>query len=235
MSSGDFIYQGSELELFANAVNWKNYWSAQVRKHLGQDVLEVGAGNGVNTPYLNKGAREWVCLEPDSSMAHKLDQRQRANQLPATRVVAGTIVDLPATPSFDSIIYIDVLEHIEDDAAEVMEAVRRLRPGGNLIVLGPAHNWLFSPFDRAVGHFRRYSAADLRALTRPELKLISLRELDFVGILASLANRSVLKQDIPTVSQILLWDRFIVPISRLLDPLVRYSFGKTIMAVWQRR
>lgn len=235
MSSADFVYQGSELELFARAVNWKRYWSAQVRKHLGQDVLEVGAGNGVNTPYLNRGAREWVCLEPDKSMAQNLAQRQRANQLPATRVVAGTIADLPATPSFDSIIYIDVLEHIEDDAAEVAEAVQRLRPGGKLVVLGPAHNWLFSPFDKAVGHFRRYSAAELRALTPPELNLVSLRELDSVGILASLANRSALKQDVPTVSQILLWDRFIVPVSRLLDPLLLYNFGKTIMAVWQRR
>jgi hypothetical protein len=65
----DFAYEGSELEIFEHAVNWKRYWSSYVRPQLGNSVLEVGAGIGANTPYLNHGAAEWVCLEPDQAMA----------------------------------------------------------------------------------------------------------------------------------------------------------------------
>jgi SAM-dependent methyltransferase len=235
MSAPEYVYEGSELDLFARAENWKRYWSAHVRPYLGQRVLEVGAGIGVNTPFLNRGALEWVCLEPDKNMAAMLVEQQRATKLAGTHTIGGLITDLPCTPSFDSIIYIDVLEHIKDDSAEIAAATERLRPNGTLIVLSPAHAWLFSAFDAAIGHHRRYSPKDLCALTRPELELISLRQLDSVGTIASLANSFVLRSQMPTLSQILLWDRIMVPISQLLDPLLAYHFGKSILAVWRRR
>jgi SAM-dependent methyltransferase len=235
MSVADFAYPGNELALFSQAENWKRYWSAQVRPYLGERVLEVGAGIGANTPFLNSGAREWVCLEPDSRLAATLAARRQAQDLAATRVVNGRISDLPAEPTYDSILYIDVLEHIEDDAREIEAASMRLRPQGTLVVLSPAHAWLFSAFDAAIGHYRRYSPGGLRALTRPELQLVSLRQLDSVGIIGSLANSWLLKSPMPSPSQILLWDRFMVPISRLLDPLLAYRFGKSIIAVWRRR
>ena len=173
-----FVYEGNELELFSRAENWKRYWSAHVRPYLGPRVLEVGAGIGVNTPFLNRDAMEWVCLEPDRDMAAMLVERQRATKSAGTSAVAGLITDLPSTPSFDSIVYIDVLEHIKDDLAEIAAATARLRPNGTLVVLSPAHSWLFSAFDAAIGHYRRYSPRGLRALTRPELELISLRQLE---------------------------------------------------------
>ena len=235
MSTAGFVYEGNELELFSHAENWKRYWSAYVRPYLGRRVLEVGAGIGVNTAILNHDALEWVCLEPDRDMAAMLVEQQRATELASTRTLSGLITDLPCAPSFDSIVYIDVLEHIKDDSAEIAEATARLRPNGTLIVLSPAHAWLFNAFDAAIGHYRRYSPRDLRALTRPELELISLRQLDSVGTLASLGNSLVLKSRMPTLSQILLWDRIMVPMSRLLDPLLAYRFGKSIIAVWRRR
>jgi hypothetical protein len=80
MNEVEFSYKGNELEIFQRAVNWKRYWTAQVRPHIGSCVLEVGAGIGANTPYLNKGAKEWVCLEPDAQMAAVLIQRQRESK-----------------------------------------------------------------------------------------------------------------------------------------------------------
>jgi SAM-dependent methyltransferase len=234
-NSDRFSYQGAELKLFEHAINWKRYWSAQLMEYLGERVLEVGAGNGANTPFLNQRPdRQWVCLEPDAIMAGMLADRLRSRKLPATQVVNGTISSVPLSPAFDTIIYIDVLEHIENDAAEIDEAVKRLTRGGRLIVLGPAHQWLYSPFDRSLGHFRRYSMRALRALTTPELRLIAIKQLDSIGILASLANRLTLRQELPSLSQIHFWDRFIVPVSRLVDPLLFYSFGKSIVAVWER-
>jgi SAM-dependent methyltransferase len=235
MNASEFAYGGKELELFSYAKNWKRYWSAHVRPYLGLRVLEVGAGTGSNTPFLNKGALEWICVEPDKQLAAMLMERQRTGAIAATGIVIGRITDLPRVQCFDSIVYIDVLEHIKEDSAEIEAATARLAPNGTLVVLAPAHAWLFSPFDSAIGHYRRYSKPTLSALTRPELELVSLRQLDSVGTIASLANRLLMRSDTPTQSQILCWDRIMVPLSQLSDLLLGYRFGRSIIAVWRRR
>jgi 2-polyprenyl-3-methyl-5-hydroxy-6-metoxy-1,4-benzoquinol methylase len=106
-------------------------------------VLEVGAGIGANTEHIHHSqVRSIRCLEPD--------QVRRATVLGRARntgisVSVGTICSV-AGRLFDTILYIDVLEHIEDDQSELAQAVRFLRPGGRLIVLAPAYQALYSPY-----------------------------------------------------------------------------------------
>ena len=126
-----------------------------------------------------------------------------------------------------------MLEHIEDDAEELRRASKHLKPGGALIVLSPAHPWLFAPFDQAIGHYRRYSRESLRAAAPRHLRRQKLVYLDAVGLLASLANRLLLKQDMPTAGQIKTWDGLLVPCSRLLDPLLGGTVGKSVLGVWR--
>ena len=229
-------YVGSELELFAQATNWKSYIAATLRPHLGARVLEVGAGIGGNIPALfGGGVREWVALEPDAEQARRISEAVVAGKLPpATRVITGTLDTLDDARLFDAILYIDVIEHIDDDADELHRAMRKLVPGGRLIVLVPAHQFLFSPFDAAIGHYRRYSRAGLRGIGPAGSRLEMLRMMDSVGFFAGLANRMVLRAAMPSARQIQVWDRLMVPVSRWLDPMLSYRFGKSIVAVWSR-
>lgn len=130
--------------------------------------------------------------------------------------------------------YVDVLEHIDDDRGELAHSIAHLDPGGKLIVLAPAHAWLFSELDRVVGHFRRYTSASLVFLAPPETKLKSCRYYDSVGIVASFANRILLRQDIPTPAQIYAWDRYMVPLSRWIDPLIGHRIGKSVLGIWEK-
>lgn len=231
-----FAYPGSELELFAEAINWKRYFSAALSPYLGSRVLEVGAGIGGTTAVLAAQAQgRWLCLEPDTGLAARLhEQCQNGVLPPCCRVRHGTLADLPEDPGFDTMLYIDVLEHIESDRQELAQAARLLCPGGHLAVVAPAHQALFSPFDRSVGHFRRYSRRGLLALSPPELRVVTARYLDSAGLLASLANRLLLRADLPTPGQIRFWDRFLVPLSRVFDPLFAYQLGKSVLVVWRR-
>ncbi len=95
-----------------------------------------------------------------------------------------------------------------------------------MIVLSPAHNWLFSPFDAAIGHFRRYSRKSLIAVAPDSLRLVRAFYLDSVGMAASLANRLFLKASSPTLAQIHFWDRNLVRASQFVDPLVGRRLGK---------
>jgi SAM-dependent methyltransferase len=195
----------------------------------------VGAGLGGTTAALCDGTqRSWLCLEPDPDLVARVAADVAAGRLPGCcRILAGTVSDLPATASFDAILYVDVLEHIERDDEELASAAVRLKPGGALVVLAPAHGWLYSPFDAAIGHHRRYTRGSLRRLAPPTLIPIRLVYLDSVGLLASAANRAVLRQALPTTAQIDHWDRWMVPLSRRLDALLGFTVGKSLLGIWR--
>lgn len=226
-------YVGEELDIFRHARRWKAYWSRHVRPWIRGDVVEVGAGIGANTAGLQTpGVRSWLCLEPDPELAERL--RAATVSLAHCSVAVGTAPSLPRA-SYDTVLYIDVLEHIADDKAELAHAAELLRPAGNLIVLSPAHQSLYSPFDAAIGHYRRYNRRSLAACTPPGCRIEWLGYLDSVGVATSFANRALLKQSQPTLQQILFWDRFIVPVSAAVDRRLGYRFGKSVLGIWTRR
>lgn len=229
-----FKYQGDELELFQHAKNWKKYFSRQIKPFIKGNVLEVGAGIGATTLLLNDGtASKWLMLEPDEQMSNSLKKKIEGKEFPInTQLQAGTIDHL--TETFDTIIYIDVLEHIEADAAEMNKAAALLNPGGHIIVLSPAFQFLYNPFDKAIGHYRRYNKRMLKKITGPALQIVSNRYYDSAGYFAALLNKVLLRQKYPTIKQVLFWDRWLVPVSKIADKLSFHSFGKAIIATWKK-
>ena len=117
----EYAYAGSELDLFAAATNWKAYFRSHLEPYLGSEVLEVGAGLGGTTRLLCRGRqRRWVCLEPDRELADRLARSVRDGTLPSPcEVIVGTLDQIAGQAPFDTLIYIDVLEHIEDDRGEL--------------------------------------------------------------------------------------------------------------------
>ena len=223
----EFQYVGSELALFEKARNWKAYWRRVIAPFVHGAVLEAGAGIGANTRLLRELAHSrWTALEPDAALSAQIEG--------ADEVLVCTLGDLGDERRFDTILYIDVLEHIEHDRAELRHAAAHLNDGGHVIVLSPAHGFLFTPFDSAIGHFRRYTRESLRQAVPPELTVRKLVYLDSAGMLASLGNRLLLRRSMPTESQILTWDRLLVPLSRALDPFFAWQVGKSVLGVWSR-
>lgn len=229
-------YIGQELDLFRHARAWKAYYSSIVKTFVQGDVLEVGGGIGGTTPYLlGEAVRSYTIMEPDPAL-HQLLKTNTASLPGNGRILTinQTVHDLPATPCYDAIVYIDVLEHIKDDVQEVKDAFARLRPGGKLILLSPAFEKLRSPFDYAVGHWRRYTIQDLRRMMPECGRVVEARYFDCVGAALSLGNRLVTKDAMPTEKQILFWNRFIIPLSRLMDPLFKKWWGRSVLVVAEK-
>ncbi|OUJ71958.1 class I SAM-dependent methyltransferase [Hymenobacter crusticola] len=229
-------YIGNELSLFEKAVNWKVYYGSKLKPYLKNRVLEVGAGIGGTTLSLCDGSqKEWLCVEPDASLASDISKLLETKKLPdCCHLHVGTLADLPPQAPFDTIMYIDVVEHIEDDRSELALAYEHLAPKGVLIVLVPAYQWLYSPFDKAIGHYRRYTRSMLLKAMPPQSKILHAWYLDSFGLLASSANKVLLKQSNPTPKQIKFWDSMLVPVSKVTDKIVQHRFGKSVLVIAQK-
>ena len=208
-----------------------------IGRYLGKSVLEVGAGIGSNLGHYIRHKPQYVTLvEPDIQLFSQLyEQCQLNSQNINLKPVNGNISHIEkGNQLFDSILYIDVLEHIKDDTTELFKASKLLKTNGYIIVLSPAHNFLYSPFDKSVGHYRRYCKKTMINATPSTLKLQELFYLDSVGLILSLANKLRLTSPIPTLKQINFWDSRIIPISRILDKVFGYRVGKTIIGIYQK-
>jgi SAM-dependent methyltransferase len=232
----DRAYIGGELDLFSRAINWKHYVKIAIERYLVGDILEVGAGIGSTTAAMHDGtAHLWVCLEPDFLNAKRLMQlvRERYGSK-QTYVIAGSLHALGEHSSFDCVLYMDVLEHIHDDRAQIQAAARLVRENGHIVILSPAHQWLFSAFDESVGHLRRYNKEHLRSLMPPGWIQVKTAYLDSVGALLSLGNSVGLRQSMPSSWQITIWDRLCIPASRIIDSVLRGRCGKSVLAIWRK-
>lgn len=224
-------YVGTELELFREAVRWKGYWSIVAKPFVRGSVLDVGCGLGVNADHLwNDQITAYTFLEPDAALLAQVPENVKAAAAVRHEFIHGTTRDLEGR-SFDTILYIDVLEHISDSKEELLRATELLSPGGHLIILVPAFQILFNPFDTAIGHHRRYDRTLLNAELPAGLVQIHMRYLDSAGFLLSLGNKLLLRKGSPTGGQIRFWDRTIVPISQVTDKLVGHQFGRSLLSI----
>lgn len=229
-------YQGKELELFERAQNWKKYFASFISPYIRGDVLEVGAGIGGTTKVLCNGQQsKWICLEPDENQVYKIRALILSDELPSyCKAFKGTLKEYKSKDLYDVVLYIDVIEHIKDDKEEILLATQFLKTGGTLIILVPAHQWLFSPFDQAVGHYRRYDKNSLRTITPSSMVVRKLFYLDVAGVMASIVNKLLLKRSYPTQKQIYFWDKFIIATSKKVDFLTKGFCGRALISISER-
>jgi SAM-dependent methyltransferase len=210
----------------AHAGRYNAWLLGRARPYLGARVLEVGAGIGTFTGALADG-REVVAVEPDAALAPAL--RAAA---PGARVVEGEIDAAPPGP-YDSVVCFNVLEHIVDDSGALAAFRERLRPGGHLLLLVPAHPFLYGTLDRAFAHERRYAKRRLAALLRAAgLDVVALRRVNPIGALGWLVSSRVLGRSEIPAGPLRLYNR-LVPVLRVLDR-VELLVGLSLWAVARR-
>jgi hypothetical protein len=221
-------YRGEELELFRLASNWKGYWSSKIPLHEGGCGLEVGAGIGGNIHFLLPKTGSLMVCEPDVQFCTNHLQII-ANNDKRISLKVGTLQEIDVEVKFDQIYYVDVLEHIKEDKLELVAASNHLNSGGSLFILVPAHNFLYSNFDKQVGHFRRYNRNAFRQCTPANLRIAELYYLDSIGFFLSLTNKISASKISISSKKLLFWDKILIPISIKIDWILRYRFGKSIL------
>jgi 2-polyprenyl-3-methyl-5-hydroxy-6-metoxy-1,4-benzoquinol methylase len=196
--------------------------------HLGRRVLDAGAGIGTFTELAANG-RDVVAVEPDPEQLAIL--RERVAGQANVQVVEGTIEDVSGT--FDSILCLNVLEHIPDDRGTLRRFHELLVPGGSLLLLVPAHPALYGGIDRAVDHQRRYTKARLsECLREAGFTVAELRLVNPLGALGWFVSSRVLKREQIPAGPLRIYDK-LVPALRMLDR-ADVGVGLSVWAVARR-
>jgi SAM-dependent methyltransferase len=223
-----------DIERLGSANHFFNWVLDEFDPYLRGRVLEVGAGTGTITRKLVERYPDITvtALEPAENMVGELESYAALH--PRVTVQRQTLATyaVPAV-GFDTIMYLNVLEHIADDAAELSRAATALRAGGALLVFGPAHEWLYGDLDYKAGHYRRYSLPQLRSVvTTAGFEVVSVRYLDIFGVAPYwFVYRLLRHNDIPG-STMWAYDRLVVPTSRLVQRLVRHPpVGKNVILI----
>ena len=137
--------------------------------------------------------------------------------------------------SFDTIMYLNVLEHIKDDVEEINQAYKKLNKNGHLIILVPAHNKLYSKFDKEIGHHKRYEMEFFKNININNSEISKIIYLDATGYFLYYLNKIFFKEEVyPSKLKIFLWDKFFTPITFFLDKILLNRVGKNIIYILKK-
>ncbi len=226
----------ADLEIMARANNYRNWMYRRVAPYVGARVLEVGAGIGNFTELLL--GRELVVATDKFPLCVDYLRRRLGAQLKA----APLVLDLAAPPTaalkpygFDTIICMNVLEHVEDDLRALRFMHEVLVAGGRAIILVPAFQFLYGTVDRAIEHHRRYTRKSLLPRMRAAgFDVEAAFYMNVVGMAGWFWNNRVRRTSEENPAQIALFDRFIAPWAERVERLLPPPFGLSLIAIGRK-
>ncbi len=224
-----YNYNGWELQSFDAANNFRDYQNKIIIKYIKGKVAEVGPGNGVNSELFLKRLKKLFLYEPSYKLYKNLKKKYKNKK----KIKIFNSKFKKNSKKFDTILYLDVLEHILDHKKELNSAIFSLKRGGHLIINVPAFSFLYSNFDKDVGHYRRYSKKSIKKIINENnCKIMQLKYYDIIGFFLSLISKFLTFTDYRKNfrNKILLWDS-LVPLSKFLDKILFNIFGKSLICV----
>ncbi len=222
------------LEVLAKANRFNQWMYGIFSKHLEGEVLEIGSGLGnisklaiddnlcITLSDYNREYCNWLIKNFSSS-----PNVRGVLQIDLLRPNFETEY-LTLKEKFDSIFLLNVIEHIDDDAKALFNCRFMLKPGGKLIVLAPAYQWLYCKFDSELGHHRRYTAAAMTTLLeKNHMQIVDKKYFNFLGIAGWLVFGKILKKKLLGKSEISVFNS-LVPLAKIADWVL---FNKTGLSI----
>lgn len=224
------------LRRMANVDRYNRWVFQKLGGHVGCRVLEVGCGIGNMTPFF-LGAEKMTCVDvlPESVAVVR---EQFATYPQVTAMVADIAepesVEQVGAGSYDTVVCINVLEHIERDADALRHMYDALMPGGKLLLFVPAGQYLYGHLDEALGHYRRYSVGPLCDLVQTQgFEIVEAFYMNAAGIPGWFLSSRVLRREAPPRGLLWLFN-LLTPIFVWFEETFRPPFGQSVVCVARR-
>ena len=218
-------YTGWELHNFDKANFYRSYQFSLIKKYIRGSILEVGPGNCIYLTDYSKICNKITLIEPTRKYFNFLSKKKKKFKI----VVKKNYKSLKKK-SFDTILYLDVIEHIKDDVKEIKKAYKYLKKNGTLIICVPAFQFLYSLYDKKIGHYRRYDKSSFKNLLKHcNIKNYKMRYFDFVGFCLIFFSKLLLKDSLKNFPLKIKFWNYLIPFSIIFDFLIfKYFFGKSL-------
>ena len=221
------------LETLSAAARFNEEVWAKVEPFLGEEILEVGMGIGIFTEkLLGRGKVFGVEIVPEfvEEARRRLGVRPGLESLVAD--IGGAVLpDSLRGRTFDTIVCMNVLEHIEDDQGTLSRFLALLKPGGKLVLVVPAYRCLYNPLDAHDGHFRRYERAELKEkLETAGFSVVHESRFNLFGIVGWFVNGTILRRKDLPAGQMGLFNK-VAPLLFWIEHLVGPPMGLSLLAV----
>ena len=204
----------------------------EFKPYVGRRILEVGCGLG--NLLIHFTDRELVVgIEPSDDVVRQV--RDRFAQYPNIVVMSLGITDSQvlelADKQLDTVISLNVFEHIEDDILALKNTFHLLRPGGKLILIVPAHQQLYGQIDRSIGHYRRYTKTSMKfTVEQAGFTILTQKYINILGALGWWVNSRLLQRHVPPSGQLRLFNS-LVPALRWFEKIIPTPFGISLLTV----
>lgn len=223
----------STLESMSGAVWYNNWVLNKLAPYIKGDILEVGCGIGNFTnQLLSFGSVTAIDIQSDYIPGLSSVLKGKAS------IGFGDIEKgeyFFGKKKFDTIVCLNVLEHIENDSMALENLVQLLKPDGYLILLVPSGMHLYGEIDRSIGHFRRYSKEDLTAvLKKTGLMVKKTRRLNFLGAIGWWVAGRIFKSQTVRSDQIGLFN-LLAPVVLPIEDIVEPPFGTSVLTISQKK
>jgi glycosyltransferase involved in cell wall biosynthesis len=227
---------GRDMHLRMRVMKKTNAWTLKnVKQHLGGRVLELGAGMGVHSLRLVKECAHLTVSDVDSQFLKVLNERfVSSRKADVKKVDAAQVAEALPPSSYDTVVALNMMEHVLNDESMLKGSHQVLKDGGKLLLQVPAHQWLYSGMDETLQHFRRYDVSDLHA--KLERAGFIVREMRYVNALAAIGwyvNFKVLRKKKLPLNSIRFLDA-LIPIISLCEAIFPPLFGLSIFAVAEK-
>ena len=223
------------LQSVRRARGFNGWLMQQLRPYLGKRVLEAGAGVGNLTEFLLDSER-LACVDLDPFYVERISQRfGHMSNLAFYELDLKQLAECDELRQsrLDTIVCLNVLEHIEDDDQVLRNFYELLQPGGHAVVLVPANPKLYTGVDKALGHFRRYKADELACkMGKAGFDLVTAKGFNRLGSLGWFVSGKLLGRTTLSPRQMKLYE-WLLPLAKLIEPLPIFP-PLSVIAVGQK-
>lgn len=224
----------SSIAFAHNYNRWVLEWFAP---YIGKRLLEVGTGQGNYAGYL-EGLDTYISIDLDEQIIERAKKDNRFGKYFLCDVTSPRLKEISEEFDVDTILCLNVVEHIKDDKKAIMNMYESLPRGGHLLILVPAFQALYSSMDELAGHFKRYRVRDLEQID-PIIadNCVKFAYFNPVGGLGWWLNkfRKYKSLDDDSINaQIRFFDKYIVPLSKRLNPITSRFFGQSLLYVLKK-
>ena len=220
------------------ADNYNNWILSKFKPYIGQNLLEVGTGQGNFKKYLSKTTDQYYSVDIDAEVIERAKMRDPEGSFFVSDISKPEFVEMAKKINIDTVLCVNVFEHIPAQQEAMDNMLNILQTGGHLFIFVPAFMSLFSDMDRLVGHVTRYTKTTMKQfIPKKNCEVVKLEYFNPIGGFGWWINKFKKHDNINSPSlnnQVVFFDKFVVPISKSLNIITNSFFGQSLILILKK-